>query len=82
MFVIILVNHKEGTSYFEIPSIIQMSKSIVYRVTSKFKVGKTLEPKSITDRPPMTIKQEDRMIVKMSLKHCFDTETSISCGFC
>ena len=32
--------------------------------------------------PPMTTKQEDRMIVKMSLKDCFDTATSISHTFC
>ena len=39
---------------------------------------KTLEPKPRTGRPPMTTKQEDQVIVKMSLKDRFDTATSIS----
>ena len=30
----------------------------------------------------MTTEREDQMIVKITLKDCFDTETSISCAFC
>ena len=55
-----------------------MSKSVLYRVISKFRANKTLEPKQRTGRPPMTTKREDRIIVIMSLKECFDTATSVS----
>ena len=78
----ILANNEEGKSYPEIAGNILKSKSVVYHVISRFKADKTLEPKPRTGRPPMTTKQEDQMIVKMSLKDCFDTATSISCVFC
>ena len=78
---LISANHEGGKSYSEIAGIVRKSKSVVYRVISRFKADKTLEPKSRTDRPPMTIEREDRMIVKMSLKDRFDTATSIS-AFC
>ena len=55
---------------------------IVYRVISRFKAEKTLEPKLRTGRPPMTTKLEDWMIVKMSLKDRFDAAMSISRAFC
>ena len=42
---------------------------IVYRVISRFKADETLEPKLRTSRPPMTTKQEDQMIVKMSFSY-------------
>ena len=79
---LLLANHEEGKSYSVITDIIRRSKSIVYRVISRFKADKTFEPKPRTGRPPMTTKQEDRMIVKMSLKDRFDTTTSISRAFC
>ena len=79
---LILANHEEGKSYSEIAGIVRRSKSVVYRVISRLKTDKTLEPKPRTGRPPMTTKQEDRMIVKMSLKDRFDTATSISLAFC
>ena len=60
----------------------QIAKSLVYRLISRFKADKILEPKPKTGRPPMTTKREDQMIVKMSLKDRFDTATSISCAFC
>ena len=75
---LILANHEEGKSYSEIAGIAPWSKSVVYRVISRFQADKTLEPKPRTGRPPMTTKRENRMIVKMSLKDRFDTATSIS----
>ena len=57
-------------------------KNVVYRVISRYKADMTSEPKPKTDRPPMTTKREDQMIVKMSLKDCFDTAKSISRTFC
>ena len=77
---IIFTNH-EDKKYSEIAGIVWRSKSIVYRVISRFKADKTLEPKPRTGRPPMTIKQEDRIIVKMSLKDSFDTAMFISCAY-
>ena len=79
---LILANHEEGKSYSEIAGIVRRSKSVVYRVISRFKADKKLEPKLRTGRPPMTTKREDRMIVKMSLKDRFNTATSISRAFC
>ena len=78
----ILANHEEGKWYSEIAGIVRRSKSVVYRVVSKFKADKTPEPKPRTGRPPMTTKREDQMIVKMSLKDCYDIATSISHAFC
>ena len=78
---LILANHEERKSYPEIAGIVQMSKSVVYRVISRFKAEKTLEPKPRTSKPPMTTKREDRVIVKMSLKDRFNTATSISHAF-
>ena len=75
---LILANDEEGKSYSEIAAIVQRSKIVVYRVISRFKADKTLEPKQRTGRTPMTIKQEDRMIVKIPLK---DTK-SISRASC
>ena len=72
---LILTNHKEGKSYFEITG-------NVYRVISRFKADKILEPKPRTGRLRMTTKREDKMIVKMSLKVRFNTATSISHSFC
>ena len=77
----ILTNHLEGKLYSKIADIVRRSKSTVYRVISRFKVDKTLEPKPRTGRLPTTTKREDRMIVKTSLKDCFHTTTSISCAF-
>ena len=79
---LILANHKESKSYSEIVGIVRWSKSVIYRVISRFKADKTLEPKLRTSRPPMTTKQEDQMIIKMSLKDRFDTAMSISRAFC
>ena len=79
---LILANHEEGKSYSEIAGIVWRSKSVVYRVISRFKADKTLESKPKTGRPPMTIKWEDQMIVKMSLKDRFDTATSIYRALC
>ena len=79
---LILANHEEGKSYSEIAGIVRRSKSVVYRVISRFKVDKTFEPKPRTGRPPLTTKREDRMIVKMSFKDRFDTATSTSLVFC
>ena len=79
---LILANPEEGKSYSEITGIVQRSKIVVYHVISRFKADKTLEPKLRTGRPPMTTKQEDWMILKMSLKDHFDTATSISGAFC
>ena len=79
---LILANHEEGKYYSEIAGIVRRSKSVVYRVISRIKADKTLEPKLRTGRPPMTTKWEDRMIVKMSLKDRFDKATSISRAFC
>ena len=76
----ILANH-EGKSYSEIADIVWRSKCVVYQAISRFKADKTLEPKPRTARPPMTTKQEDRMIVKISLKEHINTATSISCAF-
>ena len=78
----ILANHEEGKSYSEIAGIVQRSKSVVYRVISRFKADKTLEPKPRTGRSPMSTKWNNQMIVRMSLKDCFNTATSISCAFC
>ena len=78
---LISANQEEGKSYSEIAGIMRRSKSVFYRVISTFKADKTLEPKPRTGKPPMTTKQEDRMIVKMSLKDSFDTATSISRAF-
>ena len=78
---LILANHEEGKSYFEIACIVLRSKSVVHRVISRFKAEKTLELKPRTGKPPMTTKWKDRMIVKMSLKDRFDTATFISCAF-
>ena len=75
---LILANHEEGKSHSEIAGIVRTSKSVVYRVISRFKAGKALEPKLRTGKPPFTTKREDRMIVKMTLKDRFDTATSIS----
>ena len=47
---LILANHKEGKSYFEIAGIVRMSKSVVHRVISRFKADKALEPKPRTGR--------------------------------
>ena len=79
---LILGNHTKGKSYSEIAGILRRSKNIVYRVISKFKADKTLESKLRTGRSPMNTKQEDRMIVTMSLKDRFGTTTSISSVFC
>ena len=79
---LILANHEEDKLYSEIESVKQRSKSVVYRIISNFEADEILEPKPRTGRPPMTTKREDRMIVKMSLKDCFDTATSISRAFC
>ena len=79
---LILANHEEGKSYSEIAAIVQRPKSVVYCVINRFKADKTLEPKPRTDRPPMTTKLKDRMIVKMSLIGCFNTVMPISCAFC
>ena len=68
---LILANHDEGKSCFEIAGIVRRSKSVVYRIISRFKADKTHEPKPRTGRPTMTTKREDRMIVKMSLKDSF-----------
>ena len=65
---LILANHEEGKSYSEIVGTVQRSKSVVYHEISRFKADKTLEPAPKTGRPPMTIKREDWMIIKMSLK--------------
>ena len=78
---LILANYEEGKLYSEITGIVKRLKSIVYHVISRFKADKTLEPKPRTSRPPMTTKCEDWMIVKMSLKDCFSTATSISRTF-
>ena len=72
---LIIANHEEGKSYSAISGIVQSSNSIIYRVISRFKADKTLEPKPRTARSPMTTKREDRMIVKMSLKDRFYTAT-------
>ena len=77
-----LANHEEGKPYSEIAGIVRRSKRVVYRVISRFKADKTLEPKPKTGSPPKTTKREDQMIVKMSLKHRLDMATSISCAFC
>ena len=68
--------------YSEIVAIIWRSKSVVYHVISRFNADKTVEPKPRTGRSLMTTKWEDQMIVKMSLKDCFDTAMSISPAFC
>ena len=77
----ILANHEEGKSYSEIAGIVRRSKRVVYHVISRFKADKTLEPKPRTGWPPITTKQEDQMIVKMSLKDRFNIATSISRAF-
>ena len=59
---LILANHEEGKSYSEIVGIVRRSKSVVYRVNSRFKADKTLEPKLRTGRPSMTTKREERMM--------------------
>ena len=79
---LILENNEEGNSYSQIAGIVRRSKSVVYHVISRFKAEKTLEPKLRNGRPLMTTKQEDRIIVKMSLKARFDTAMSISFAFC
>ena len=79
---LILANHEESKSYSEIAGIVRRSKSVVYRVISRFKVNKTLEPKPRTSRLSMTTKWEDEMIVKMSLRDCFNTTMSLSRAFC
>ena len=79
---LILANQEKSQSYSEIAGIVRSSKSVVYRVVNRFKADKTLGLKPRTGRPPMTTKQEDRMIVKMSLKDRFDTAISISRAFC
>ena len=79
---LILAKHKEDKSYSDITSIVRRSKSVVYRVISRFKRDKTHEPKLRTSRPPMTTKRVDQMIVKMSLKDRLDTTTSISRALC
>ena len=63
---LILANHEEGKSYSEIAGIVGKSKSVVYRVISRFKADKTHELKLRISKPPMTTKREDRMIVKNS----------------
>ena len=78
---LILANYEEGKSYSEIAGIVWRSKRVVYCVISRFK-AKTFEPKPRIGRLPMTIKWEDQMIVKMSLKDRFNTATFISCAFC
>ena len=79
---LILANHEECKSYSDIAGIVRRSKSVVYRVIRRFKADKTLELKPRTGRPPMTTEREDQMFIKMSLKDCFDTATSISRAFC
>ena len=59
-----------------------IKKRFLYRVISRFNTEKTLELKPRTGSTPMTIKREDRMIVKMSLKDRFDVAKSISRAFC
>ena len=79
---LILANYEEGKLYSEISAFVQRSKSVFYRVIGRFKADKILEPKPRTGRLHMTTKQEDRMIVKMSLKDRLNTATSISREFC
>ena len=57
-------------------------KAFVYRVISRFKADKTLEPKPRTSRPIISTEREGRMIVKMVLKDRFDIATSIYRAFC
>ena len=78
---LILANYEEGKSYSEIAGIARRSKSVVYRVISRFKTDKILESKLRTSNNLMTTKREDRMIVEMSLKGRFDTATFISSAF-
>ena len=78
---LILANHEEGKSYSGIAGSIRRSKSVVYRIISRFKAKKTLKLRSRTGKHPMTTKREDRMIIKMSLKDRFDTATSIFRAF-
>ena len=79
---LILANHEESKSYSEITVIVRRSNDVIFRVITRVKTDKTLEPEPITGRPPLTTKREDRMIVKMSLKDRFDTTWSISRAFC
>ena len=79
---LILANNKKGKSISEITGIVRRPKSVVYRVISRFKTDKTLEPKPKTGRPSMTSKKEDQLIVRMSLRDSFETATSISRKFC
>ena len=51
---LILANHEEGKPDSENDGIVRKSKRVVYRVISRFKAYKTLEPKPRTGRPPMT----------------------------
>ena len=62
---------KKANHILKLTGIVRRSKSIVYHVISRFKADKTLKPKPRTYRPPMTTKQEDWMIVKISLKDIF-----------
>ena len=73
---------KKENRILNIAGIVRRSKSVVYRVISRFKADKTLEPKPRTGRPLRITKREDRMIVKMFLKGRFDKATSISRAFC
>ena len=50
-------------------------------ILANYVIGR-FEPKPRTGKPPMTTKQEDWMIVKMSLKDHFNTAMSISHAFC
>ena len=43
---VILANHEEGKWYCEITGIVWRSKSVVYRVISRVKADKLLEPKN------------------------------------
>ena len=79
---LILANHDESKSYSEIAGIVGKPTSIVYRVISRLKADKTLEPKATTDAPHMTTKREGRTMVKISLKDRFDAAMTISRAFC
>ena len=55
-----------------------MSTSVVYRIISRFKADKTLEPKPRTGRPPKTTQQEYRMIVHHHHHHHVEPQARIS----
>ena len=56
---LILSNHEQGKSYSEISGSVRISKTVIYRVISRFKADKALEPKPRTGWPPSTTKVED-----------------------